>query len=101
MLFDDENCDNGDSMGNDETCDNPNLMSNDNITHQFKAIKSHTGYPGCGKCTRCNRITFPENNAPCRSDLFQTDEDHHTGISPLADTSIDMVHIWIIFCFSF
>lgn len=35
----------------------------------IKAIKTHTGYSGCGKCTQTglymkNRMTFPENNAP-------------------------------------
>lgn len=65
----------------------------------IKAIKMHTGYSGCGKCTQSglfikNQMTFPENNAPLRTDLSfrqMTDEDHHTGTSPLTDTSIDMV----------
>ena len=71
-----------------------------------KAIKGHTAYSGCDKCTQVgeyisNRMTFPLNNAPLRTDdsysLF-TDEEHHLKNkenllikSPFLDLNIGMV----------
>lgn len=65
----------------------------------IKAVKTHTGYSSCGKCTQTgiylrNRMTFPECNAPPRTDLSfrqMQDEDHHTGKTPLTGISFDMV----------
>ncbi|KYM94366.1 hypothetical protein ALC62_15008, partial [Cyphomyrmex costatus] len=52
-------------------------------------IKGHTGYSSCTKCTtegdfRCNKVCFPQINAPLRTDLefrLKNDEDHHIGKS--------------------
>lgn len=65
----------------------------------IKAIKSHTGHSACGKCTQTglylkHRMTFPEMNAPLRTNLSfrqMIDEDHHVAKSPLIETNIDMV----------
>lgn len=63
-----------------------------------KQIKSHSGYSGCDKCTQAGRwlqkMTFPENNAPLRTDLsFNEMEDaqHHHGPSPLRGLPLGMV----------
>lgn len=64
----------------------------------IKSVKSYSGYHGCDKCTQRGRwlgkITFPETNAPLRTDHSfseQHDDDHHLGVSPLSRTSIGMV----------
>ncbi len=64
-----------------------------------KMVKSHTGYSGCDKCTQSgvysnHRMTFPEKNAPRRTDEnFKdlSDEDHHRGVSPFTELNIGMV----------
>lgn len=64
-----------------------------------KAVKSHTGYSGCDKCTQSgvssnHRMTFPEKNAPRRTDenfKALSDEDHHKGVSPFTELNIGMV----------
>lgn len=65
----------------------------------IKGIKSHTGYYGCDKCQQKgsyvkHRMTFPENNASCRTDdafRQELDEEHHLAHCPLLETDIDMV----------
>lgn len=64
----------------------------------IKSVKSYSGYHGCDKCTQRGRwlgkITFPETNAPLRTDHSfseQHDDEHHLGVSPLSRTSIGMV----------
>lgn len=64
----------------------------------IKGVKSYSGYHGCDKCTQhgnwLGKVTFPETNAPLRTDQSfaqQLDEDHHLNISPLSRTSIGMV----------
>lgn len=55
--------------------------------------KGHTGYSSCTKCITegsyvCGRMTFPEINAPKRTDAtfkMQSDENYHTGVSILLD----------------
>ena len=64
-----------------------------------KAVKGHTGYSGCDKCTQSgvysnHRMTFPERNAPLRTDEnFKAcnDEEHHQGLSPFSELNIGMV----------
>lgn len=63
-----------------------------------KCVKSYSGYHGCDKCTQegewKGKITFPETNAPLRTDasfLCMADEDHHKAVSPLSCISIGMV----------
>ena len=59
-----------------------------------KCIKGHSGYSACERCTqtgvhtggRNGKMTYPEINSSLRTnEQFNemTDEDHHTGISPL------------------
>jgi hypothetical protein len=65
----------------------------------IKNVKSHTGYNGCDKCTQegvyvRNRMTFPETNAPLRTDDdFQNmvDEGHHHGCTPLSVLPVGLV----------
>ncbi|XDV16329.1 hypothetical protein PO909_016096 [Leuciscus waleckii] len=65
----------------------------------LKNVKGHTGYHGCEKCTEDgvyleNRMTFPRSDLPRRTNESfrnKTDSDHHRGISPLEETSLDMV----------
>lgn len=65
----------------------------------IKAIKSHTGYAGCDKCSIHGlyvdgRMTFPDGKSPARTDesfRLGMDEEHHRGISPLTETDIGMV----------
>lgn len=64
----------------------------------IKSVKSYSGYHGCDKCTQRGRwlgkITFPETNAPLRTDHSfseQHDDEHHLGVSPLSRTRIGMV----------
>ncbi|XP_067299354.1 uncharacterized protein [Pseudorasbora parva] len=65
----------------------------------LKKVKGHTGYHGCEKCTQDgvyleNRMTFPRNDMPLRNNESfrnKTDSDHHHGMSPLEETSLDMV----------
>lgn len=65
----------------------------------IKCIKTHTGYSGCDKCTEegnyyKHRMIFNNTIAPRRSDesfLLETDQNHHTGVSPLVDLGIGMV----------
>lgn len=66
-----------------------------------KKVKGHTGYAGCDKCTQNglyvkNRMTFPEINAPARTDeCFASfaDENHHVSAAPsiLCSLPIGMV----------
>ncbi|XP_028281085.1 uncharacterized protein LOC114448365 [Parambassis ranga] len=65
----------------------------------IKGTKTHTGYSGCDKCIQKglylkHRMTFPEVNSPCRSDLSfeqMSDKEHHVINSPLKDVGIGMV----------
>lgn len=65
----------------------------------LKKVKGHAGYHGCEKCIQDgvhleNRMTFPRNDMPLRNNVNfrnKTDPDHHHGISPLEETSLDMV----------
>lgn len=65
----------------------------------LKNVKGHTGYHGCEKCTEDgvyleNRMTFPRSDMPLRTNESfrnKTDSDHQRGISPLEETSLDMV----------
>lgn len=65
----------------------------------LKNVKGHTGYHGCEKCTEDgvyqeNRMTFPRSDLPRRTNESfrnKTDSDHHRGVSPLEETSLDMV----------
>ncbi|KAF0745856.1 Uncharacterized protein FWK35_00024025, partial [Aphis craccivora] len=62
-------------------------------------VKGHNGYFGCSSCTQesryvQNRMTFPDINAPLRSDESfrnRTNEDYHKGDSPLELLPIDIV----------
>ncbi|XP_071111468.1 uncharacterized protein [Haliotis cracherodii] len=64
-----------------------------------KAVKGHSGYYGCDKCTQSgiyiNKMTFPEINAALRTDIKfdeMRDEEHHAhGRSPFSRLSIGMV----------
>lgn len=63
-----------------------------------KGTKNHSGYCSCERCTThgtwLNKVTFPELHAPLRTDdqfAAMSDEDHHTGPSPLADLPLGMV----------
>jgi len=68
----------------------------------IKAIKYHTGYAGCDKCTLHGvhvdgRMTFPDSTSPVRTDesfRLQMDEEHHRDISPLTETGIGMVSMF-------
>lgn len=69
-------------------------------THSFlKCIKSHNGYSSCEKCVEVGdyidgRIILSSVTRQKRTDatfLRQTDDEHHTGISPLVELSIGMV----------
>ena len=62
--------------------------------------KGHNGYYGCDKCRQkglyyLNRMTFPNMNAPQRSDhdTFDefTDDCHYSGTTPLGRLSIGLV----------
>lgn len=62
------------------------------------AVKSHSGFFGCSKCTvegdYVNHVVFLETNCPLRTDQSfrrQLDEDHHVGYSPLLALPINMV----------
>lgn len=62
-------------------------------------IKYHSGYNSCSFCIQegeyiKNRVTFPEINAPLRSDesfARKLDDDHHRGTSILETLNIGMV----------
>ena len=63
-----------------------------------KCVKSFSGYHGCDKCTQngtwLGKMTYPETNAPLRTDeafANRQDEDHHKGVSPLSQIQIGMV----------
>ena len=63
-----------------------------------KCITGHTGYSGCDKCTQHGTffkcVTFPESNAPLRTDksfFDMTDEKHHRGTSPFVELSLGMI----------
>ena len=63
-----------------------------------KQIKGHSGYYGCDKCSQkghwVRKMTFPEINAPLRTDSQfseMTNEEHHSGISPFSDLPLGMV----------
>jgi hypothetical protein len=64
-----------------------------------KNVKGHNGYSGCDQCTQRgiyaeNRMTFPEVNAPLRTDesfAAMEDEGHHNGPSALATIGMGMV----------
>ncbi|KAK0145122.1 hypothetical protein N1851_015976 [Merluccius polli] len=64
-----------------------------------KAVKGHTGYHGCEKCTQEgayveHRMTFPRADMPLRSDegfRERADADHHHATSPLERTGLGMV----------
>ena len=64
----------------------------------IKQVKYHSGYHGCDKCVQKgvynDKVTFPETNAPTRTDAqFDEMEDvkHHVGVSPLTQLSLGMV----------
>ncbi|XP_072375756.1 uncharacterized protein [Diabrotica undecimpunctata] len=65
----------------------------------LKCIKSHNGYSSCEKCIEVGdyidgRIVLKSVTSQKRTDdsfLRQTDDDHHTGISPLVKLSIGLV----------
>ncbi|KAB0803466.1 hypothetical protein PPYR_00436, partial [Photinus pyralis] len=65
----------------------------------LKCIKYHSGYSSCEKCIEVGnyvdgRVVFLSTSAPKRTDHSfknQTDEDHHTGISPLIEIQLGMV----------
>ncbi|KYN05830.1 hypothetical protein ALC62_03235, partial [Cyphomyrmex costatus] len=62
-------------------------------------VKYHSGYNSCSFCVQegeyiKNRVTFPEINAPLRTDesfLCKLDDDHHRGTSVLENLNIGMV----------
>jgi len=64
-----------------------------------KCIKGHSGYYACEKCVdrgqQVNKkLTFPNLHAELRSDksfFNQTQEQHHKGVSPLADLNVGLV----------
>lgn len=64
-----------------------------------RAIKGHSGYFGCGKCTQegeyiKNRVTFPQVNCSLRTDQSfrdKLDEDHHHAPSELEKLNFDLV----------
>jgi hypothetical protein len=66
----------------------------------IKSVKGHSGYYGCDKCTQRGvyhegRMTFPEINAPRRTDgdfhNIADFEHHHTGPCPLIGVNVGMV----------
>ena len=65
----------------------------------LKCIKGHSGYNACERCTQegnfvNNRMTFPEMDAPSRTDdQFASGayEDHQLGLSPLIPLGIGCV----------
>ncbi|XP_050513604.1 uncharacterized protein LOC114344887 [Diabrotica virgifera virgifera] len=70
----------------------------------IKCIKSHGGYSSCDKCIEegtyvNNRVILQNRKATKRNDttfrLLQ-DENHHHGISPLAELQIGMVTLFAI-----
>ncbi|VEN57040.1 unnamed protein product [Callosobruchus maculatus] len=62
-------------------------------------VKGHTGYSSCTKCTQegeyvNGRVTFPELNAPLRTDETfrnKVDEEYHQRLSPFEELSIGLV----------
>lgn len=63
-----------------------------------KCVKSFSGYHGSDKCTQngtwIGKMTYPETNAPLRTDASfanRDDEDHYKGVSPLTQIQIGMV----------
>lgn len=65
----------------------------------ISGIKNHNGYFACGKCTtkgvrKLNRLTFPEVNAPLRTNQSVRDQDqlsHHNRSTILAQLPVDLV----------
>lgn len=65
----------------------------------LKCIKNHNGYSACEKCVEPGeyingRVILKNISAPERTDelfLLQSDEDHHTGVSPLVKISVGLV----------
>ena len=65
----------------------------------IKCIKPHNSYSSCERCTEegqwiAGRVTFPSVDKPLRTDdsfKAMTDEDHHTGKSPLECLNIGLV----------
>jgi Domain of unknown function (DUF4218) len=64
----------------------------------IKCTRGHGAYNGCDKCEQhgeyVGRVTFPQTNAALRTDISfarQSDNEHHTAESPLAQTSIGLI----------
>ena len=65
----------------------------------IKCTKSHGGYSSCERCTEVGdyidgRVVLVGINAPKRTDesfRLQLDDEHHTGLSPLAVLNVDLV----------
>lgn len=64
----------------------------------IKHVKPHMGYSNCERCTQGGvwngKMTFPELNAPLRSDVSfdeLRDDQHHVGPTPLSDLGIGLV----------
>jgi hypothetical protein len=62
-----------------------------------KCIKSHTGYYGCDRCTQkgdyLGRLVFLDSSANNRNDISFREKlqpEHHHGVSPFEEVSIDM-----------
>ena len=69
----------------------------------LKCIKSHSGYSSCERCQQHGKydetITFPELNAPLRTDSNFTsmaDNDHHKGPSPLLKIDVGLVSQFVL-----
>lgn len=64
----------------------------------LKNVKSHGGYYACDKCVQegewHGKVTYPDTSASLRTDVMfdeMTNEEHHTGPSPLSSLPIGMV----------
>lgn len=70
----------------------------------IKQIKGHSGYSSCHKCNVAGKyngkhVCFEDANGTLRTNTsfrMKTDEDHHTGVSPLEKLPIDMVKCFAI-----
>lgn len=67
-----------------------------------KKVKCHNAYHGCERCSQKGyfverRVTFPDLNAPLRTDRTFRDQDdqvHHTGISPFISLNLNMIELF-------
>lgn len=65
----------------------------------LKCIKSHSGYNACERCIQEGehdgaKVRYNSKSSTARTDKsfnLQTDEDHHTGVSPLTELSIKFI----------